>query len=201
VTQAHIVSASRPDAEWVADLIGDSFQHLSVTEWLLPDPAERAKVLPRNFQIYVEHACEYGLVHVFADRSAAAVWVPRGLGEVPPPHDYDRRLAEVCGAATERFQHLDELFDANHPHEPHHHLAFLGVGPVHQGSGLGSRLLEHHHATLDRENIAGFLEASSTGSRDLYLRKGYRQLGEPYAVPNGALFWPMWREPRQSSSD
>ncbi len=198
MTQAHIVSASRPDAEWVADLIGDSFQHLSVSAWLLPDPADRAKVLPRNFQIYVEYALTYGVVHVFADRSAAAVWLPRGFGDLPPPDDYDRRLEEVCGAAIERFRHLDEMFDANHPHEPHHHLAFLGVSPAHQRSGLGSQLLEHHHATLDRENIAGFLEASSTGARDLYQRMGYRLMGEPYTV-GGAPFWPMWREPRSPS--
>jgi ribosomal protein S18 acetylase RimI-like enzyme len=193
-----IVSASTPDAEWIADLIGGSFQHLGVTEWLLPDPAERAKILPRNFQIYVEYALSYGTVHVFEDRSAAAVWVPRGFGELPPPEDYDHRLAEVCGEATVRFQQLDELFEANHPHEPHHHLAFLAVSPDHQGAGLGSSLLDHYHATLDRENIAAFLEASSTGSRDLYQRKGYELLGEPYAVPNGAMFWPMWREPRKS---
>ena len=46
--------------------------------------------------------------------------------------------------------------------------------------------------------MPGFLEASSTGSRDLYARHGYELLGEPYAAPNGALFWPMWREPGNS---
>ncbi len=193
-----IVSATAPDAEWIAELIGGSFLHLGVTEWLVPDPAERARILPRNFQIYVEYALTYGTVHVFEDRSAAAVWVPRGFEKLPPPEDYDRRLAEACGPATVRFQQLDELFDTHHPQEPHHHLEFLGVSPARQGTGLGSRLLEHHHATLDRERIAGFLEASSTGSRDLYQRKGYELLGEPYAVPSGALFWPMWREPRTS---
>ena len=195
MSSATIVSATAPDAEWIADLIGGSFLQLGVTEWLLPDPGERAKILPRNFQILVEHALIHGEVQVFEDRSAAAVWLPRGFAELAPPDDYDRRLAEVCGPATERFQRLDELFDAHHPHEPHHHLALLGVRPDRQGAGLGSRLLDHHHATLDRDNMASFLEASSTGSRDLYLRKGYELLGKPYAVANGALFWPMWRQP------
>lgn len=197
MTQANVVTAAAPDAEWIADLIGGSFLDLDVTEWLLPDPVERAKILPRNFQIFVEYALTYGFVHVLSDRSAAAVWVPRGFEDLPPPDDYDRRLAEVCGPATQRFQHLDALFDANHPHEPHHHLAFLGVSPDRQGRGLGSMLLEHHLETLDRDQIASFLEASSPSSRDLYARKGYEPLGDPYAVPNGALFWPMWREPHK----
>jgi GNAT superfamily N-acetyltransferase len=197
VTNPNIVSAVAPDAEWIADLVGGSFMDLGVTEWLVPDAGERAKILPRNFQIHIEYALTYGDVHVFSDRSAAAVWVPRDFEKLPPPDDYDRRLAEACGPATERARHLDELFEAHHPHEPHHHLAFLAVRGDRQGKGLGSMLLDHHHATLDRNHIAAFLEASSPGSRDLYRRKGYQALGEPYAVPNGALFWPMWRVPHK----
>jgi hypothetical protein len=48
---------------------------------------------------------------------------------VPPPEDYDRRLATACGPWTARFETLDVLFDAHHPHAPHQHLAFLAVQP------------------------------------------------------------------------
>lgn len=193
-----IVSAQPPDAVWIADLIGGAFQYLSVSQWLVPDPVQRARVLPRNFQIFVEYGLQHGRVHVLANRTAAAVWLPRGGIELPPPDDYDRRLVEACGPWTERFEQLDELFELHHPDGPHHHLAFLAVRPDSQGAGLGSRLLDYHHETLDRDGIPAFLEASSTGARDLYLRKGYELRGDPYTAgpDTEPHFWPMWREPR-----
>ncbi|GAB3958082.1 hypothetical protein GCM10027614_74860 [Micromonospora vulcania] len=86
------------------------------------------------------------------------------------------------------------MFAANHPHTDHHHLAFLATRPDRQGQGLGTALLEHHHAWLDEAGMPGYLEASSPRSRDLYARNGYRT-GEPFRVPDGTPFWPMWREP------
>ena len=35
-------------------------------------------------------------------------------------------------------------------------------------------------------------EATDPRNRDLYARHGY-QVREPFALPDGALFWPMWR--------
>jgi hypothetical protein len=56
---------------------------------------------------------------------------------------------------------------------PHHHLALLAVSPAHQHRGPGT-----------------------AGSRRLYARHGYRA-GEPFQLPDGAPFWPMWREPNR----
>lgn len=195
MTEPTIVRATGPDAGWIADLIGGAFAHLGVARWLVPDPEQRAVILPRNFQIFVEYALTHGEVHTTADHSAAAVWLPQDREPLPPPEDYDERLARICGPWLSRFQTLDELFDRHHPEPPYQHLVFLAVHPDSQGAGRGSALLRHHHTHLDSTGTAAFLEASSTGSRDLYLRHGYTLTDESYAVPNGARFWPMWREP------
>ena len=42
--------------------------------------------------------------------------------------------------------------------------------------------------------MPAYLEASSPRSRDLYAQHGYLA-GEPFRVPDGTPFWPMWREP------
>ena len=191
-----VAVADRTDIDWIADLIGAEFHHLSVTQWLVPDPGQRARIMPGNFAIHVEHAMSHGEVHVTTDRSAAAVWVPRGWAPLPPPADYDRRLADVCGEWTDRFRHLDELFEKHVPAPAHHYLALLAVRRDRQGTGLGSTLLGHYHARLDLQQIAAFLEASSPRARTLYLRHGYRDLGEPFEVGDGARLWPMWRKPR-----
>lgn len=176
----------------IADLIGEAFLHLGPSQWLVPDMEERARVLPANFRIYVDLAMDHGEVHVTADRSGSAVWFPRDR-PLPEPGDYDDRLAAACGKWADRFRMLDALFDAHHPSPAHHHLAFLAVRPSEQGRGVGSALLRHHHRYLDGQRMPAYVEASHPGSRDLYLRHGYEPHGEPFTVPSGAPFWPMWR--------
>lgn len=192
--QATIIEAGTGDGGWIAGLIGEAFHPLAVACWLVPDPDLRARVLPANFRIIVEHALTYGEAHVTDDRSAVAVWFPRDAGPLPAPDAYEQRLAAACGSATGRFQILDELFDQHHPEAPHHHLAFLAVRPGRQGRGLGSMLLAHHHAVLDDTATPAYLEASSQENRDLYLRHGY-QPGAPFHLPDRTPMWPMWRPP------
>ncbi|KOX10518.1 GNAT family N-acetyltransferase [Micromonospora profundi] len=182
------------DTALVAGRIAGAFTALEVTRWLVPDASKRESVLAGDFEIMVDHAMRHGLVYGTADRSAVAVWFPSVGEPAPPPPDYDARLAAACGEWTDRFQHLDELFAANHPHDDHHHLAFLAVEPDRQGHGLGTALLKHHHAWLDANDMPAYLEASDPRSRDLYARNGYRAR-EPFRVPDGTPFWPMWREP------
>ncbi|MCW3817542.1 GNAT family N-acetyltransferase [Micromonospora sp. DR5-3] len=178
----------------VAERIARAFRFLAVSRWLVPDEAKREAVLADDFEILVDHAMRHGIVHGTADRAGVAVWFPQTGEPAPPPADYAARLAAACGEWTPRFQHLDELFEAHHPHADHHHLAFLAVAPERQGRGLGNALLRHHHAVLDAEGMPAYLEASSERSRDLYARHGYRA-AEPFRVPDGAAFYPMWRDP------
>ncbi|MFI6266431.1 GNAT family N-acetyltransferase [Micromonospora sp. NPDC051006] len=194
MTGAQIERLGPAETALVAGRIAEAFSVLDVTAWLVPDAAKREAVLAGNFEILVEHAMRHGLVHGTADRAAVAVWFPSVGEPAPPPEAYDARLAAACGEWTERFQHLDELFAAHHPHPDHHHLAFLAVRPERQRQGLGSALLRHHHAWLDAHRMPGYLEASSESSRDLYARHGYR-VAEPFRLPDGTPFWPMWREP------
>ncbi|HEX6968679.1 MAG TPA: GNAT family N-acetyltransferase [Micromonosporaceae bacterium] len=189
-----IDKADPSEAATIAELIATAFEPLPPVTWLVPEPEQRRRVLAGNFRIFVDYAFEHGTVEVVEDRSGVAVWLPRDGDELPPPADYDDRLVAACGEWSDRFRVLDELFDANHPAEPHHHLAFLAVMPDRQGSGLGSALLRHYHAWLDERGVPAYLEASSEQSRDLYLRHGYRAR-EPFRLPDGTPFWPMWRAP------
>lgn len=181
----------------VAKLIGEAFHELAVAGWLVPDAGERARILPANFRIYVEHALQHGEVYLAGDGDAVAVWFHQDRDPAPPPADYERRMAQACGSHLSRFQELDAAFEAHHPHDrPHHHLAFLATRPGQRDRGLGAALLRDHHARLDELGVGGYLEASSMRSRHLYLRHGYVDLGEPFTLPDGGPpLWPMWRDP------
>jgi GNAT superfamily N-acetyltransferase len=189
-----IIRAGAEHIDKAAALITDAFFDLPATRWLVPEIEHRPMVLRSHFAILIEHALHHGHIDLVADGSAVAVWFDR-TQPVPAPHNYAERLAAACGPYAHHFTKLDELFDIHHPRSEHHHLALLAVTPSMQRQGLGSRLLAHHHAHLNQHDIPAYLEASSIPSRELYLRLGYRS-GIPFSLPNGALFWPMWREPR-----
>ncbi|HEY0452898.1 GNAT family N-acetyltransferase [Actinophytocola sp.] len=187
--------ATAADLEPVSALIAAAFSDLAVTHWLIPDDAAREPVLAANFRIHVEHALTHGIVDV-AGGAAVAVWFPPS---VPEPADYDARLAAGCAAFAPRFRLLDAAFEAHHPKERHHHLAFLATHPSQQGSGLGTELIRHHHTWLDGHEMPAYLEASSERARDLYLREGY-EAEEPFHLPEGPPLWPMWRKPAPPSN-
>ncbi len=185
------------------NVVAGAFYGLQATEWLVEKEQERTRRLQAVFRIDIEHAEQHGQVQLL-DRArvddgsrdagiGAAVWVDR-TGDVAQPPNFEARLRAAAGPYADRFLHLGELLDKHHPTDPHHHLAFLAAVP--QGMGIGSSLLRHHHAYLDVHGIAAYLEASSPESAKLYQRWGYRPVGSPFDLPNGALFYPMWRDPK-----
>ncbi|WP_433435649.1 GNAT family N-acetyltransferase [Nonomuraea sp. CA-141351] len=181
--------ATADDAGQVAELIATAFSGLRSVHYLVPVRRDRHRVMTANIRILVDHAVEHGEIHLIDDGPAVAVWFP-GTAPLPEPPDYDRRLVAATGPWIERFRALDALLAANHPAEPYHYLAFLAVHPGRQGQGLGSALLRHHHARLG--GVPAYLEASDPRNRDLYARHGY-QAREPFALPDGTLYWPMLR--------
>lgn len=206
MTHPDIRLATAKDATPTAELIADAFFTLDATAWLIPDPHERARVLPADFEIYVDHALTHGEIHLIDDDTgelaAAAVWFPQPTGPTPEPDNYNEQLVAACGTHTDRFRTLDQLFDDNHPRTyPHHHLAYLATRPDRQDRGLGSALLRHHHRQLDHYGTPAFLQASSQQARNLYERHRYECLGDPFHLPDGPPFWPMWREPQRAQGD
>jgi len=68
------------------------------------------------------------------------------------------------------------------------------VDPLLQGRGIGSELLRAGLDRCDEQQLPAYLEATSPGSRGLYARHGFEELG---VIQNGAMppMWPMLRRP------
>jgi len=184
----------------INDLVADAMWDGPVARWLNADPAVRRRESARYFEIFVEHAVRYGEVYATADAdttgslTGVALWFPF-TSMIPPPADYESRLKEATGSSFDRMRELDAALDARHPLEPHHYLAFLAVRPDRQNRGIGSALLERHHARLDRAGIPAYLEANDPRNRDLYLRHGYYCQTEIQLPDDGPPLWTMWRSP------
>ena len=185
------------DTAEITELVVDAMWDGPVARWMHPDPMSRRRKAPRYTEIFVEHAVQYGEVYGTTDDDgrmvAVALWFPL-TSMIPPPYDYDRRMKEAMEGSIDRVRHLDAELEAHHPLDPHHYLAFLAVRPSRQNQGLGSGLLNRHHARLDRAGLPAYLEANDPRNRDLYLRHGY-QVRSVIELPDGPPLWCMWRPP------
>lgn len=186
------------DTTEITALVAEAMRDGPVARWLQPDHEVRLRLAPSYFEIFVEHAVRYGEVYATADAetgrlSGVALWFPL-TAMIPPPIDYERRLKEVAGTAFDRVCRLDAAIEERHPLEPHHYLAFLAVHPNDQSHGIGSALLDRHHARLDEAGIPAYLEANHPRNRDLYVRHGY-QVRSVIELPDGPSLWTMWRPP------
>jgi ribosomal protein S18 acetylase RimI-like enzyme len=182
----------------VGALVSHAFDDLAANHYLVPVPAEREKVMAGFFTLESETSFKQGRIDVIDHEdggyAAVAVWFDRetDLPEVP---DYMDRLGAIAGEHLERFGALGELFDKNHPHEEHWHLAFIAVRPSEQGHGLGGKLMDHMHAELDANGTAAYLEATNQNNVRLYRRHGYEPM-DPCEIylPDGTAFYRMWRK-------
>ncbi|MER5389088.1 GNAT family N-acetyltransferase [Saccharopolyspora sp. NPDC002686] len=165
--------------------------------WLLPDQQHRHHVYRNWFGMVLPHAEQHGEVIVGADGLAVQIWLDGSSGPSSVlDEEGERRLAELAGPRTARFREFGELAAAHHPAEPHQYLAMIAVDPAVQSTGIGGRELREALRRWDAEGRPSYLEASSTRSRNLYLRLGFRDIGTPMVLPHdGPTMYPMWRDP------
>lgn len=190
-----VVRARERDLEVLSQVIADAFHDLAVSQWLIRDPDARRAIFPGYFRILLQHTLDAGLVCTTPQRTAAALWLP-ATGPTAPPDGYAGQLAEATGPFLDRFLVFDEALARHHlTGALHHHLAILAIRPDTQGQGIGTALLQAHDATFDWQGIAAYLEASDERTRDLYLRYGYTDHGEPIELPDGPAMYPMVRIP------
>ncbi|MEU5903767.1 N-acetyltransferase [Micromonospora sp. NPDC047467] len=190
-TAMRIRAARWADKDHVAALIADALHPSPLATWLIPDPGPRRRILTDVLGIWIEHAMFYGDIHLTDDATAATVGFHR-YRSIPPPANYQMRLADAAGPHTDRFDTLDRLLATERPTEPHYELAFLAVRPSSARAGCGTAMLAHHRSRLDHVGLPSW--TSTTTANDLYRRHGYAPR-PPIVLPDGPTLHPMRRNP------
>ncbi|MGY4912561.1 N-acetyltransferase [Micromonospora aurantiaca (nom. illeg.)] len=178
-------------------MITDTLHPSPLAGWLVPDAAQRRRVMTEVVAVWVEHAMFFGDVHLTDDLTAAIVGFHR-YRPIPPPANYPTRLAQAAGAHAERFTALDGLIAQQQPTEPHYHLAMLAVSATRQNTGHGHALLSHHRTRLDRIDLPSWTTVSAE-TQHLYARYGYTPR-PPLTLPDGPSLRPMRRNPHHASN-
>jgi ribosomal protein S18 acetylase RimI-like enzyme len=197
-----LTSTTSPSVSTIADVdkeraiatIMTAFTADPPVRWVLPDPQQYLTHGPGIVRRFCGRAFDNQSGFVTEGFMGAALWLPPGID--PDGEGIEEWIKE---AVPEEDQNkvsafFDEM-DKYHPHEPIWYLAMIGVDPARQGMGLGSALLAHALAAVDREAKPAYLEATTESSRDLYARHGFEVIGTIQAADSPPMF-PMVRKAR-----
>ncbi len=164
-----------------------------------PDPARRLRCNRHGMGSLLPVAQAGG--HVLTARSggapAAALVSAPPLGYPLPAAPLPARLRCVAGQGWRVARRWTRVFEAlreRHPSGPHWTLGTLGVAPGLQGAGIGSALLAHWLAEVDRDGCPAYLETDLERNLPLYERAGFAVCGELELL--GVRIWRMARPPR-----
>ena len=178
-------------------MLARAFGNNPLSLHLFPDARTRSLRLERGFRLYLRqvirpHGCGF-----VADGIGVALWLPPG--SFPLPIWTSSLLlpgfAHALGVRRLRLglRTLAEI-DCQHPlGEIHWYLLFIGVDPMAQGRGVGTKLLQASLAGCDASHEAAYLETADPRNLSLYLRNGFRVIKE-WNLTAGPHFWGLWRE-------
>lgn len=125
-------------------------------------------------------------------REAYAKWVSLiGREPLPMTADYDRAVAAHIIDLCERDGELVGLVEMI-PQADHLLIENIAVRPGRQGSGLGSRLLDHAEATafaLGLGEVRLYTNALFTSNIDFYARRGYEDYKRGSVVPGSVTVY------------
>jgi GNAT superfamily N-acetyltransferase len=186
-----------------AAVLARAFHDDPVTTFMIPEPEERALLLPA---LYVAAA---GLAERFGEGFVtepallgAALWFPPGRTELGTEHfeavgagDLARRLPRgAFGRFATVMGYLDGLRKRDIP-RPHWYLSVLGVEPEVQGRGIGGLLIRPILERCDAAGLPSYLETQKQRNVPFYERHGFRVVVEVDEPTSGIRFWTMLREP------
>ena len=194
--------AKPEDAAALSELLASAFSSDPVFDYMVREGTERPVVLRRLFhRLLSRRDIPQGEVWMSADGVACAAWLPPGARTGPSGLIEQwrafRLFLGICGfARIGRGGALAAAMEKNHPAEPHFYLPFMAVEPRHQGTGLGSAILEATLARIDGAKAAAYLENSNPKNTRLYERAGF--VAQKTISPAGAPpLVAMWR-PKQN---
>ena len=189
-----IREAQADDRAAVARMLGRAFADDPAMSYIFPDPADRAKRLPRLFALLF-NSDAVGMRLVAQDANAGTFWRPPGQAHVPMTAMLAQAipLLTTLGIALPRALRLSHAIEAHFPAEPFWYLHIAGVDPARQGQGLGGASIRAGLARCDVSGEPAYLETATKSNVGLYAKLGCALVDEWQVPKGGPRFWSMPR--------
>ena len=201
--EIEVVRLRTEQIERIAEVLARAFWSDPQMLWLLPDEADRARLLPWLMTTSIRFSLRAGEAWTTPDLAGLALWLPPGAR--PPGLVATLRSGAIAAPfklGWERFNRFTMLaaradqLRKRVMHEPHWHLAGLGVEPSAQRSGIGSALLQPVLARADASGAACYLETYTPANVAFYARLGFVVSAEEELVADAPRIWAMRRAGR-----
>lgn len=182
------------DRDAVAAMLARAFQDDPATSWILPDPTERARRLPRLFRLLFDGDAG-GMRLVTPGGEAATLWRAPGEAHVSfweLVRNAPALLHALGIAGARRALIVSDAITAHHPSGNYWYLHIAGCDPAMQGKGLGGRAVR---AGLERGagRSTAYLETATERNLGFYRAIGFEIIDEWHVPRGGPRFWSMLR--------
>ena len=148
-----------------------------VARWFYPEPADYYRWFPKFVRAFAGASINDGTAFCTANYSGAALWLKPGAH---PDEDAIGELVEESipmSRQPEVFRLFEEM-GAGHPETPHWYLPMIGVDTFQQNRGIGASLMREALTQCDEDGLPAYLESSNPRNISLYLRFGFKVVGE-----------------------
>ncbi|HEU4960288.1 MAG TPA: GNAT family N-acetyltransferase [Sphingomonas sp.] len=183
------------DRPAIAAMLARAFADDPAMRFIFPDPAARAKRLPRLFALLFEDDGPVGMRLVTAGGEAATLWRAPGRAEtgIWDMIRHAPAMLHALGGAIGRALRIANAIDAHHPGHAFWYLHIAGCDPAFQGRGIGGAVVRDGLARAAGEGLPCYLETPLEKNVGFYRSLGF-ELVETWDVPGGGpRFWSMER--------
>lgn len=186
---------SADDVEHATEVLVWAFQPDRMSQHIFTNPDRRPRQHRKLFRAYADHAVKKGEMLIYggaACRGVALWWNMQptiGLEDANEEPSIGGVFDEVTFM---RYTKAVSYMELAHPAgREYAYLPFLGVTPEHQGTGVGTALMEYKLSQLRRTGTPAVLDATSDRSRNFYTKLGFR-VHASVKVPDGPVFHTMF---------
>lgn len=168
--------AIRKDKERVIEILVQSFQNDSHTDWVTePHNKNKNKRLDALMNLAFEETFLGGEVYLTDDKTGTAFWKKNRTGGVSLANLMSKvRFASVFGwRKIKAILEMEKYVEKLHPADDFLYLWFIGVLPEGQGKGNASELLDPVLENCEKENLPVYLQTANPKNVKIYERKGF----------------------------
>jgi len=205
---ANLVRLNDAQIPAAAATLARAFHDDPLMLYAIPDPAERARLLPEVYARMVRFGTLAGEVYVTAGAlDGVALWLP-------PNAKWTRENIEASGMhqmsgliGDDAYQRYREVVGREWQARERDmtgacwYLFLLGVEPSRQRRGLGGAMMRPVLERARVEQVACYLETENQRNVAFYLKQGFEMIvnGEE-AGASGVRFWTFRRQPKRVES-